>query len=589
MLSDDILLNVMRPGRYTGCEWNVINKDRSKIKFSACLCFPEVYDVGMSNLGIRILYDILNAPKDLACERAFCPWPDYQKVLKDNSLKLTSLESNMPLKDFDLLGFSVNNELNYTNILSMFSLSGIPFMAKDRDKGFPLIIAGGNCSLNPEPIADFFDLIVVGEAEEVILDIVKISKKFKEKYGSVCARKKDLLIELSRIQGVYVPQFYGVEYDEDFTVKEFSPTEKAASQPIKKVYVKNLNKNLRPLNWLVPNIEVIHDRIGIEIMRGCPHRCRFCQARSYFSPLRIRSPRAVFNLAKRLYKLSGYEQISLLSLSTSDYPFMEGLIGNLIKYFSRRAVSISLPSVRPKNITEGISQLLSSQRKTGLTFAPEAGTEKLRRVINKNISEEELVDAAKGAYKAGYQRIKLYFMIGLPREEESDLEAIINLSSKLSFLRKDFQRQAAQINLSVSTFIPKPHTPFQWVSMSTIDDIKVKHSYLRRLINSGPGLGNKLNINFHGVHTSVLEAALSRGHRRLSKVILSAFNKGAQFDQWSEYFNFDIWKDAFLENGLDIEKFASRSIGLDKKLIWDFIDTGINKEFLKEEFQKALT
>ncbi|MDD5355472.1 MAG: TIGR03960 family B12-binding radical SAM protein [Candidatus Omnitrophica bacterium] len=589
MSFEDILLNVMRPARYIGREHNAVNKNPARIKFNACLCFPELYDIGMSNLGIRILYDILNSRKDLACERAFCPWPDYQKVLKDNSLKLTSLESGTPLGKFDLLGFSVNNELNYTNILSMFSLSGIPFTAKERGAGFPLIIAGGNCSLNPEPIADFFDLIVIGEAEEVIVDIVKICTKFKEKYGRVCARKEELLIELSKVPGIYVPQFYNVEYDKDMTVKEFTPGKNGIPSVIKKVYVKNLDKCLRPLSWIVPNIEVIHDRIGIEIMRGCPHRCRFCQAHSYFSPLRIRSPKVIFNLAKRLYKVSGYEQISLLSLSSSDYPFMEGLVGRLIKYFSRKAVSIALPSVRPKNITENVSRLLSSQRKTGLTFAPEAGTDRLRRIINKDINIEELFQAARGAYKAGYQRIKLYFMIGLPKENDSDLEAIVDLASKLSYLRKDFARQAAQISLSISTFIPKPHTPFQWLNMSRMDETRRKQGYLKKLILSRPGLESKIKINFHNVHISVVEAALSRGHRGLSKVIQSAFDKGAQFDQWSDCFNFDIWQQAFSENGFDIEESATRSIALEKTLPWDFIDMGINKEFLKDEFRKALT
>jgi len=589
MPSEDILLNVMRPARYIGREHNAVNKNPAKIKFNICLCFPEVYDVGMSNLGIRILYDILNLRKDLSCERAFCPWPDYQKVLRDNSLGLSSLESGTPLEKFDLLGFSVNNELNYTNILSMFSLNGIPFAAKERGGNFPLIIAGGNCSLNPEPIADFFDLIVIGEAEEAILDIVKICARFKKKYNRVCARKEDLLLELSKIPGIYVPQFYRVEYNEDMTVKEFAPGKNGISSVIKKVYVKNLDKCLRPLKWLVPNVEVIHDRIGIEIMRGCPHRCRFCQARSYFSPLRMRSPKTIFNLAKKLYKTSGYEQISLLSLSSSDYPFMEEIVGGLIKYFSSKAVSIALPSIRPKNITENISRLLSLQRKTGLTFAPEAGTDRLRRIINKDINIEELFQAAKGAYKAGYQRIKLYFMIGLPKEEDSDLEAIADLAHKLVYLRKDFARQAAQINLSISTFIPKPHTPFQWLNMVRIEEAKRKQSYLKRSVLSRPGLENKVKINFHNVHISVVEAALSRGHRGLSKVIQSAFDKGAKFDQWKDYFNFDIWRQAFSENGFDIEEFAARPVTLEKTLPWDFIDTGINKEFLKDEFRKALT
>ena len=585
-LSDDNLINVMRPGRYIGHEWNIVKKDLSKIKFSVCLCFPEVYEVGMSNLGIRVLYDILNSKKDLVCERAFCPWPDLKGVLINNSLKLCSLESTIPLNNFDLLGFSLNNELNYTNILSMLSLGGIPFMSKDRASNFPLIIGGGNCTLNPEPIADFFDLFIIGEAEEVILEIVEICKKFKNKYGSVCRKKEELLIELCQIPGVYVPQFYHVGYTSDMTVKEFISLKKEAPSVIKKVYVKDLDKNSRYINWIVPNIEIIHDRIAIEIMRGCMHSCRFCQARSYFSPLRIRSPKRIFDLAKKLYKISGYEQISLSSLSSSDHPQIGGIIKLLIEYFRKKAVSISLPSVRPKNIIEDISNLLSSQRKTGLTFAPEAGTERLRRIINKNMDIDELFRAIKGAFKAGYRRVKLYFMIGLPREDYKDLDAIIDLSYKISSIRKEICGQAAEINISIATFIPKPHTPFQWLNMAKINEIKKKQEHLIRALS---GKKHRLKISFHDVSTSSLESALSRGHRQLSKVILAAFNKGAQFDQWREYFNFNYWSQSFFESGLDIEEFATRPLELDKVLIWDFIDTGIKKQYLIDEFQKALT
>jgi len=586
MLFNDNLINVMRPGRYIGREWNVIKKNLSKIKFSICLCFPEVYEVGMSNLGIRILYNILNSKKDLLCERAFCPWPDFKEILINNSLKLNSLESNIPLNNFDLLGFSLNNELNYTNVLNMLSLSGIPFMSKDRTSDFPLVIAGGNCTLNPEPIADFFDLFIIGEAEEVILEIVKICKRFKNKYGSVCRRKEELLIELCQIAGVYVPQFYHVEYSRDITVKEFIPLKREAPSVVKKVYVKNLNKNIGVLNWIVPNIQIIHDRIGIEIMRGCMHHCRFCQARSYFHPLRIRSPKRIFDLAKKLYKISGYEQITLLSLSSSDHPQIREIIKFLIEYFRKNGISISLPSIRPKNITEGISNLLSSQRKTGLTFAPEAGTERLRRLINKNIDIDELLQAATGAFKAGYRRVKLYFMIGLPKEEYEDLDAIIELSSRISRIRKELCGQAAEINISITTLIPKPHTPFQWLNMAETNEVKKKQEYLKEAMQ---GKRHKMKISFHNTNVSVIESALSRGHRRLSKVILAAFNKGAQFDQWKEYCNFDNWRRSFSESGLDIEEFATRPLGLDKILIWDFIDTGIKKQYLIEEFQKALT
>lgn len=585
MLSEDILINVRRPGRYIGQEWNTARKDLSKIKFSVCLCFPDVYEVGMSHLGVRILYDILNSQKDLFCDRVFCPWPDFKEALVRNCLKLSSLESDMPLRDFDLLGFSLNSELSYTNILTMLSLSGIPFMSNERQDSFPLIIAGGSCVLNPEPVADFFDLFVIGESEEVILDIIGKCKKFKHKYGDIYGKKEELLIELCQIPGVYVPRFYRVEYNKDLTVKEFVPLRKEASSVIKKVYVKDLNKNLNCLNWLVPNIEIIHDRIGIEIMRGCMHKCRFCQARSYFFPLRTRSPKTIFNLAKKLYKISGCEQVSLLSLSSSDHPKIQEIMKSLIEYFSKDAVSISLPSVRPKSIIVN-PDLLSLQKKTGLTFAPEAGTEKLRRIINKNFDIDELFRVARDAFGAGYRRIKLYFMIGLPREDYQDLDAIVDLSYKISQIRKELCGQAAEINISVATFTPKPHTPFQWLNMSKIGEVAEKQEYLKRLIGKNR---HRLNINFHDVYMSNLEAALARGHRRLSNVIVSAFNKGAQFDQWKEYFNFDNWRNSFFESGLDIQEFATRPLETDKTLIWDFIDTGIQKRYLIDEFQKALT
>ena len=585
MSYDDILMDVMRPGRYIGQEWNMVKKDLSKVKFSVCLCFPEVYDVGMSNLGIRILYDIINSKKDLVCERAFCPWPDFDEALRKNSLKLTSLESKIVLGDFDLLGFSLNNELNYTNILSMLSLSGIPFMSKDRKDSFPLIIAGGSNTLNPEPVADFFDLFVIGEAEEVILDIIRVCKKYKNKYGNIYRNKEELLTRLCKIPGVYVPQFYRVEYRSDMTVKEFVPLNKEAPLVIRKSYVKDLNKNLKHLNWIVPNIEIIHDRIGIEVMRGCMYSCRFCQARSYFFPLRIRSPQKVFSLAKRFYKATGLEQITLLSLSSADHPQIKKIINSLIKHFCNKAVSISLPSIRPKNITGEVTNLLSSQRKTGLTFAPEAGTERLRRVINKNMDIDELFNAAKCAFNSGYRRVKLYFMIGLPTEEYEDLDAIVDLSYEISKIRKDLCGKFAEINISITTFIPKPHTPFQWSKMERMDEIKKKQEYLKKSISLKT---HKLRVSFHNVYVGILEAALSRGHRHLSKVILAAFNKGAQFDQWREYFDFDKWQQSFSESGFDIGEFATKPLDLDKVLIWDFIDTGISKKFLKEEFQRSL-
>jgi len=585
-LSHKALNSVMRPGRYIGAEWNMTKKDSCKVKFHACLCFPEIYDLGMSHLGFRILYDVLNSKRDIFCERSFCPWPDFKKQIKDHKIKLSSLETNTPLSDFDLIGFSINNELNYSNILSMLDLAGIPLMAKERQGKLPLVIAGGNCVLNPEPLADFFDLFVIGEAEEVLLDIIKQCKNFKKQYGNLLYKKDELLLSLSEIPGVYVPSFYNVAYSKDFTINDSSFLKKDIPSSIKKIYVRDFNKNLFPQSWIVPNIEIVHDRIGIEIMRGCRHHCRFCQARSHFFPLRFRSPDKILKMAKKLYRASGYEEITLLSLSSSCHPQIKVIMDLLSGYFKSKSVSIAFPSMRPKDSVKYISFLLSQHRKTGLTFAPEAGTERLRQLIRKDFDIEELKETTKTAYQAGYRRIKLYFMIGLPKEEDDDLKAIVDLAHELSSLRKTVCNRFAEINISVSTFIPKPHTPLQWMPMVGLEAIKYKQEYLLRISKK---FRPYIKLNFHNPYMCQLEAALSRGHRDLSKVIASAYGKGAQFDQWKEHFNFNLWKESFQDYGIDIEDFACRSIDVNRNLIWDFIDTGIGKQHFKDEFFKAMT
>lgn len=585
MLSHDIVMGTMRPGRYIGHEWNVVRKDFSKMQLRFCLCFPDVYDVAMSHLGTRILYDVINAQRGVVCERAFCPWPDFGKALSANALELCSLESEVPLRLFDIVGFSVNNELNYTNILSMLSLSKIPLRASKRGDGSPLVIAGGNCALNPEPLAEFFDLFVIGEAEELIVKIIAVCNAFKRKHTSLGREKEALLYALSQLQGVYVPAFYRVQYSDNRSVKEFVPLKKNLPASIKKVWVKDLNKNMRPRSWMVPNIAVIHDRIGIEIMRGCAHQCRFCQARSHFFPLRIRSARKVVALAKRLYKTSGYEDVSLLSLSSSDHPHIEKIASELVRYFRKEAVSISFSSMRAKNSFAYISSLLASLRKTGLTFAPEAGSQRLRNVINKTIDIDDLFAVAQTAFKSGYQRIKLYFMIALPTEQQTDLDGIVRLAYELSMERKKVSHRAAEINMSISTFIPKPHTPFQWATMAGEKEIREKQDYLRQAARR---MSRNLCVSFHRPEMSLLEATLSRGNRDMAKVIYDAFHMGAQFDQWDEWFNYQAWQDAFRKNGLELENCATSAFDIGSVLPWDFIDTGIPKEYLKEEFQKSL-
>jgi len=462
---------ILRPGRYIGREWNAVCKNVRNIKLHICLCFPEIYELGMSNLGFRIIYDLLNSKRDIYCERCFCPWIDFKNRLKKLKEKLYSLETQTPLDKFDILGFSINNELNYTNILAMLELANIPFFAKDRKGNLPLIIAGGNCVLNPEPLADFFDLFIIGEAEEAILKVSKICKIFRRKFGSLLSKKQNLLLELAQIEGVYVPNFYRVEYSKSHTVVDFRPIENNIATVIKKVHVSDLDKSLLPTSWIVPNIEIIHDRIGIEIMRGCSYHCRFCQARNYFFPLRLRSPEKIISMAKKLYKLTGYEEIALLSLSSSCHPQIKLIIDQLVSYFRDKSVSISFPSMRPKDSVKYISYILSQQHKSGLTFAPEAGTDRLRNIIRKDFDVQELKDTLKIAYQYGYRKIKLYFMIGLPTEREEDLDGIIDLVQQISEMRKDIAKQNAYINVSVSTFIPKPHTPFQWMPMASIKEI----------------------------------------------------------------------------------------------------------------------
>lgn len=584
MLSHDMLMSSMRPGRYIDHEWNVIRKNFSKMLVRVCLCFPDVYEVAMSHLGIRILYDVINSRKGVVCERAFCPWPDMRKVLSMNVLELTSLESKVPLRKFDILGFSVNNELNYSNILSMLSLSKIPFKASERTLEFPLIIAGGNCALNPEPIAEFFDLFVVGEAEEVFLEILAVCRKFKRKDKSLGKRKEELLVALSQIPGIYVPHFYHVEYSSNYTVEKFTPLKNGIPITIKKAWVKDLNKNAGCSSWVVPNIGVIHDRIAIEIMRGCMHQCRFCQARSHFFPLRVRSAKHIIALAKKLYKVSGYEDISLLSLSSSDHPQIEEITLKLTDYFRKRGVSVSFPSMRARSSLAHLSQLLSSVRKTGLTFAPEAGTERLRKVVNKNIDINDLFTVAHAAFESGYRRIKLYFMIGLPTEEYVDLDGIVELAHKLSMVRRQVCGKVAEINMSISTFIPKPHTPFQWLTMSPVKEIIAKQNYLKEAVRK---TGRYLRVNFHNPRMSQLEAALARGNRRISKVICDAFAAGAQFDQWDEWFNYEAWQTSFAKNGLQLEGSSASLLNCGSTLSWDFIDTGITKHSLEDEFRKA--
>ena len=578
---EDILLQVNKPGRYIGNEWNSPKKDFDRAGLKFALCFPDLYEIGMSNLGLRIIYGMINSLPGVACERFFSPASDMEKVLQDNNMEIFSLESKRPLKEFDIIGFSLSYELCYTNVLSMLAQGKIPLQASLRDSSHPLVIGGGPCVMNPEPMHEFFDLFVIGEAEDVLLEVLDVYTKLKDKFKNSQITKHDLLVILSGIEGVYAPSLYEVAYEPSGRIKEFKPSQDGVPAKIRKRFVKDLDKAYFPLDWLMPYIEIVHDRITLEIMRGCPNRCSFCQARSQYFPFRQRNVDNVLNLAFSAYKNTGYEDISLCGLSVSDHSGMEGLLKTLVDYFKEKAVSVSLPSIKPKVMVGELSSLIATIKKTGLTFAPEAATEKLRKALNKDFDTGEFFQAIERAYLSGYQHIKLYFMIGLPFEEDADLDGIIDFANDVSRARVKTGKPPAQVNLSVNTLIPKPHTSFQWLKMQDFEGVKYKQDYLKKKINN-----KRLKISFHNRSTSILEGVLSRGDRRLSRVILAAFNKGARFDAWDSHFVFERWQEAFSECGIDYNYYLGEK-SKDEILPWDFLDVGISKDSLRVEFDKT--
>jgi len=577
---DDILLQVNKPARYIGQEWNLPKKDFAKADIKFALCFPDLYEIGMSNLGIRIIYTILNNLPDVVCERFFSCAPDMEKILRDKNMEIYSLESKKRLKEFDFVGFSLGHELNYTNVLNILELGSIPLKSSLRSHHYPLVIGGGPCTLNPEPLHEFFDLFVIGEAEEAILEIIDIYRKFKIKFKTSKINKYDLLVMFSQLEGVYVPSLYEARYQREGKIEEFKPRTNDIPLKIKKRFIKDLNSAYFPLHWLIPYIQIVHDRITLEIMRGCPNSCRFCQARSQYFPFRQREPENILNLADSAYKYTGYEEISLLGLSLSDFSGIEELLKRLIGLFKENAVSISLPSVKSKTIIGNISSLIASIKKTGLTFAPEAATERLRKVLNKDFNTQEFFKVVEQVYNSGYQNIKLYFMIGLPFEREEDLDGIIDLSSRTLELSKRVNRRPARVNVSINTLIPKPHTPFQWLGMERIEGIKYKQDYLKRKIRN-----KRLQLSLRNPQMSFLEGVLSRGDRRLSQVIFSAFTRGARFDAWDNYFVFNRWMDAFERLNINPD-FYLEDKSKDEFLPWDFLDIGISKEALIKEADK---
>lgn len=568
---EEILAKVRKPGRYLGNEWNAFKKNFSAQDLRFAICFPNLYEIGMSNLGLRIIYGLLNEQEGVSCERVFLPDTDMREILKQEKIPLFSLESKTALKQFDLIGFCLSYELDYANVLAVLELSGIPLLAKDRSLDFPLIIAGGSCVSNPEPLSDFIDLFLIGEAEEALLEIIEGYRKLQAARRSPRVSKEEMLREMAKVEGVYVPSLYEPEYNQNNSLKSFSAKYADTPTVINKRIVKDLDRAYYPTRWLVPYVNIVHDRAAVELMRGCPHRCNFCQARSLYYSLRMRSPERALELVKEIIKSSGYEEISLLSLSTSDYPFLSKIICALSDTFQEEAIAISLPSLRPKSYLGDLADYLSRVRKTTFTFAPEAGSERLRESINKNFKMDEFYTAVLSAYKAGWQSVKLYFMIGLPQEEYEDLDGILEIVREVSRMRKDVSRSAAQVRASISFFVPKPHTAFEREAMDSEANLRAKIAYLRK---KASGLPRQIELNFHDLESSLLEAAFSRGGRHLGKVLLSAYRKGWPPAEQPAHLRHMFWQEIFKECSQARESYL-RKRGRDETLPWQHIHLGL--------------